>query len=65
MNEFHFEDLDLKNSTLEAGFPSCATEKDNFIDSQGRKFARKTRSLFKPKFGSNGHICVAVAMAVS
>ena len=27
MTEFHFEDPDLKNSTLEKGFPSCAIEK--------------------------------------
>ena len=64
MSEFRFEDPDLKNSTLEIGFLSCAVEKDNFIGSQGSKFARKTKSLFKPKFGNNGHICVAVAVAV-
>ena len=66
MSEFHFEDPDLKNSTLEIGFLSCAIEKDNFIDSQlkGRKFERKTRSLFKLKFGNKGHICVVVAVAV-
>ena len=60
MSQFHYEDPDLKDSTLEIGFPSCAIEKDNFIDSQGSKFERKTRSLFKPKFGNNGLICVAV-----
>ena len=46
MTEFHFEDPDLKDSTLEIGFPSCAIAKDNFTDSQGSKFERKTKSLF-------------------
>ena len=56
MREFHFEDPDEEH---------CPIEKDNFIDSQGKqKFERKTRSLFKPKFGNNGYICVAVAIAV-
>ena len=36
MNEFHFEDPDLKN-TLEIGFPSCAVEKDKLIDSQRKQ----------------------------
>ena len=36
MKEFHCEHPDLKNSTLEIRFPSCATEKDEFIDSQGK-----------------------------
>ena len=63
MSEFHFEDPDLKNSTLEIGFPSCAIEKDNFIDSQG-KVRTENKESFKPKFGNNGRICVAVAVAV-
>ena len=43
MTEFHFEDPDLKNSTLETGFPSCAIEKDNFTDSQGKQIRTKKR----------------------
>ena len=62
MNQFHYEDPDLIDSTLEIGFPSCAIEKDNFMDSQGSKFERKTRSLFKSKFGNKGHICVVIAV---
>ena len=31
---------------------------------KGSKFERKTKSLFKPKFGNKGHICVVVAIAV-
>ena len=64
MTEFHFEDLDLKDSTLEMGFPSCAIEKDNFTDSQGKQIRTEKNSLFKPKFGNKGHICVLVAVAV-
>ena len=65
MTEFHFESPDLKSSTLEIGFPSCAIEKENFTDSlKGGKFERKTKSLFKPKFGNKGRICVVVAVAV-
>ena len=65
MSEFRFEDPDLMNSMLEIGFSSCAIEKDNFTDSlKGSKFDRKARSLFKPKFGNKGHICVVVAVAV-
>ena len=64
MNEFHFEDPNLKNSTLEIGFPSCAIEKDNYLDSQGKQIHTESKESFKPKFGNNGHICVAVAVAV-
>ena len=65
MAEFHLQDPDLKNSTLEIGFQSCAIEKGNFTDSQGKQILeRKTKSLFKPKFGNKGHICVVVAVAV-
>ena len=31
---------------------------------KGSKFERKTKSLFKPKFGNKGHICVVVAVAI-
>ena len=31
---------------------------------KGSKFERKTKSLFKSKFGNKGHICVVVAVAV-
>ena len=64
MSQFHFEDPNLKNRTLEIAFPSCGIEKESFIDSQGSKFERKTRSHFRPKFGNKGHICVVVAVAV-
>ena len=64
MNEFHSEDADLKNNTLEIGFPSCAIEKDNFIDSQRKQIRTENKESFQPKFGDKGHICVAVAVAV-
>ena len=47
MSEFHFEDPDMKNSTLEIGFPSCAIEKDNFIDSQGKKTRMENKESFE------------------
>ena len=56
MSEFHFEDPDLKNSTLEKGFPSCPIEKDNFIDSQGKQIRTENKESFKQKFGNKGHI---------
>ena len=31
---------------------------------KGSKFERKTKSLFKSKFGNKGHICVVLAVAV-
>ena len=49
MNKFHFEDPDLKNSTLEARFPSCAIEKDNFIDSQGKQIRKENNESFQIK----------------
>ena len=64
MTEFHFEDPGLRNSTLEIGFPSCAIEKANFTDSQGKQIRAETKSLFKPKFGNKRHICVAVTVVV-
>ena len=60
MSEFRFEDPDLKSSTLEIGFPSCAIEKDNFTDSLGSKFERKTKSLFKPNFGNKGTFALSL-----
>ena len=47
MSEFHFEDPDLKISTLEVGFPSCAIERDNFIDSQGKKIRTENKESFQ------------------
>ena len=64
MTEFHFEDPDLKSSTLEIGFPSCAIEKTTSHTLKGSKFERTTKSLFKQKFGNKGHICVVVAVTV-
>ena len=64
MIEFHFEDPDMKNSTLEIGFSSCAIEKDNFTDSQGKQIRTENKESFQPKFGNKGHICVVVAVAV-
>ena len=39
-------------------------KKGNFMDSQGKQIRTENRSLFKLKLGNNGHICVAVAVAV-
>ena len=64
MSEFHFEYPDLKNSTLEKGFPSCPIEKNNFIDSQGKQIRTESKESFKQKFGNNGYICVVVEVAV-
>ena len=47
MTEFHSEDPDLKNSTLEKGFPSCAIAKDNFTDSQGKQIRMKNKGSFQ------------------
>ena len=63
MNEFHFEDPDLKSSTLELGFPSCAIEKDNLIDSQRKQIRTESKESFL-KFRNNGHTSVAVAVTV-
>ena len=47
MTEFHLEDPDLKNGTLEIGFPSRAIEKDNFTDSQGKQIRTKNKESFQ------------------
>ena len=47
MTEYHFEDPDLKNSTLEIGLPSCAIEKDNFTDSQGKQIRTENKESFQ------------------
>ena len=47
MSEFHCKDPDLKNSTLEIGFPSCAIEKDNFIDSRGKQIRTENKESFQ------------------
>ena len=47
MSEFHFEDPDLKNSTLEIGFPSCAIEMENFIDPQGKQIRTENKESFQ------------------
>ena len=41
MNDIHFEDPNLKNST------SCAIEKDNFIDSQGKQIRMENKESFQ------------------
>ena len=64
MTEFHFEDPDLKNCTLEIGFPSCAIEKDNFTDSQGKQIRTENKESFQAEVRNNGHICFVVAVAV-
>ena len=64
MTEFHFEDPDLKNSTSAIGFPSCAIEKDNFIDSQGKQIRTENKESFQTEVRKKGHICVVVAVAV-
>ena len=47
MTEFHFEDPDLRNSTLEIGFPSGAIEKDYFTDSQGKQIRTENKESFQ------------------
>ena len=47
MSEFHAKDQDLKNSALEIGFPSCAIEKDSFIDSQGKQMCMENKESFQ------------------
>ena len=46
MTEFHFEDPDLKNSTLEIEFSSCVVELDNFTDSQGKQIRTEDKESF-------------------
>ena len=65
--EFHFEDPDLKSSTLETGFPSCAIEKDNFTYSQGKQIRTDKKESFQAEVRKqrvHWHICVVVAVAV-
>ena len=58
MSEFHFEDPDLKNSTLEIGFPSCAIEKDNFIDTQGKQIRTENKKSFQSEVQKQReHLC--------
>ena len=64
MTEFHFEDPNLKNSTLEIGFPSCSIEKDNFTDSQGKQFRMDNKESFQTEVWKQRHLCVVVAVAV-
>ena len=47
MTEFHFEDPDLKSSTLEIGFSSCAVEKGNLTDSQGKQIRKENKESFQ------------------
>ena len=46
---FHLEDPDLENSTPEIGFPNCAIEKGNFIDSQGKQIRMENKESFPAK----------------
>ena len=64
MSEFHFEDPDLKNSTLEIGFPSCAIEKDKFLDSQGKQIRTENKQSFQAEVRKQGQICIVVSVAV-
>ena len=64
MSEFHFEDPDLKNSMFEVGFPSCAVEKDNFIDSKGKQIRTENKESFQDEVRKQRAICVGVAVAV-
>ena len=62
MTEFHFEDPDLKNSTLEIQVVQLQrTTSQTF---KGSEFEWQTKSLFKLKFGNKGNICVAVVVTV-
>ena len=63
MTEFHVEDPDLKNSTLEWDFQVVRLKRTT-SDSQGKRIRTETKNLFKPKFGNKGHIRVVVAVAV-
>ena len=47
MNQFHYEDVDLKDGKLELGFLSCAIENDNFIDSQGKQIRTENKESFQ------------------
>ena len=64
MSKFHFEDPGLMNSTLEIGFPSCAIEKDNFTDSQGKQIRTENKESFQAEVRKLRDICVVVAVAV-
>ena len=64
MTEFHFEDSNLKYSTVEIGFASCAIEKDNFTDSQGKQIRTEKKESFQAEVRKQRHICVVVAVAV-
>ena len=64
MTEFHFEDPDLKSSTLEIGFSSCVVEKDNLTDSQGKQIRTESKESFQAKVRKQRDICIVVAVAV-
>ena len=54
MNQFHYEDPDLKNSTLEIGFQSCAIEKEILIDSQGKQIRTDNEEFSSRSSETNG-----------
>ena len=58
MIEFHLKDPGLTNSTLEIGFPSCATEKDIFIDSQGKQIRTENKESFQVEVKLGFHMIV-------
>ena len=64
MTEFRFEDPDLMNSTLEIGFPSCAIEKDNFTDSQGKQIRTENKESVQAEVRNKGSICVVVGVPI-
>ena len=64
MNDFHFEDPDLKSSTIEIEFSSCLIEKDNFIDSQWRQSPTENKESFQAEVRKHWQICAANAVAV-
>ena len=64
MGLFRFEDPDLMNSTLEIGFPSCAIEKDNFTDSQGKQIRTENKESFRAEVRKQRDICVVAAVTV-
>ena len=47
MTEFHSEDTDLKNRTLEIGLPGCAIAKGKFTDSQGKRIRMENKVSFQ------------------
>ena len=61
MTEFHFEDPNLKNSTLEIGLPSCAMAKGNFTDSRGKQIRMENKESLQAEVRKEMELCVTAA----